>query len=152
MLDRFSLYWRIENGDLPVVHARIPLEADERCHHSVGASSYEPRRAPTEEGEGVVSLRIARGVYFRVGSMSADKLDREAGRRIADGQLYITSKRLVFDAGERSVSILLPEIAAFQVYSDGLVIERSTGKGPFLGLAEDVEMAAVILGAALARA
>jgi hypothetical protein len=116
----------------------------------VRAQVHEPRRIG-EDVEGVMNLRIARGVFFRVGSVSGDRLDREAYRPVDEGTLYITSKRLVFEGATRSATMALKEIVAYQVYADGLIIERAAGKGPFLTLADDVEMAAVVLGAALAR-
>ena len=153
MLDRYALFWRIENGDLPVVIVpNMPLEADETGHALLAAQRYEQRATGDgAEIEGVGSVRIARGVYYRVGSASDERMNRTSLERIDEGRFLITSKRVIFDGKKGSVTIGLRDISSYQVYADGIVLERRTGAGPYLVLDGDVELTAVILGAALAR-
>ena len=153
MLDRFAHFWRIENGDIPVVAVEAPLEGDEACHLTLPAELHEPLPAAEMfEREGIVSVRIARGVYYRAGSASTERLNRASVRRVDRGRVLITSKRVIFDGNTGTVTVRLPEISAFQVYADGLVLERRAGAGPHFTVDGDTEIAAVILGAALARA
>jgi hypothetical protein len=154
MLDRYALFWRIENGDLPSVAAEnVSLDGDETCHSVTRAERYERRGdAAVPEGEGVVSVRIARGVYYRVGSVSDARINRTALRYVDGGRLLVTSRRVRFEGPEGSVAWSLRDIASYQVYADGIVLERRSGPGPTFTLDGDVELAAVILGAALARA
>ena len=154
MLDRYALFWRIENGDLPSVAAEnVPLEGDETCHSITPAERYERRGdAGGPDAEGIVSVRIARGVYYRVGTVSDTRINRTALKRVDGGRLVITSQRVLFEGAQGSVAWPLRDIASYQVYADGIVLEPRSGAGPSFTLDGDVELAAVVLGAALARA
>ena len=153
MLDRYALFWRIENGDLPVVALTDPvLEDGETCHLSVAAEVYEAREpSDTSDTEGVGSVRIARGVYFRVGSASSERMNRAMLIRADAGHVHITSHRVIFAGKEQAAAFKLRDISSYQVYADGIVLDRRSGPGPYFTMEGDVELAAVILGAALAR-
>ena len=153
MLDRYALFWRIANGDLPTVMLTDPaLDEGEICHLSVPAELHEPRGPnDTSEAEGVGSVRIARGVYFRVGSASHERMNRTLLTRADAGHLHITSTRVIFTGKESAATFRLREISSYQVYADGIILERRSGHGPYFTMEGDVELAAVILGAALAR-
>jgi hypothetical protein len=155
MLDRYALFWRIENGDLPMVEVKnIALEPGETCHAEVPAELYESRGATesASESEGIVSVRIARGVYFRAGSASEDRMNRTGLVRKDSGPVLITSRRILFIGSEGTVSFPLRDLSSYQVYADGIVLERRDRTGPFFTMEGDVELTAVILGAALAHA
>jgi hypothetical protein len=154
MLDRYALFWRIENGDLPsVVVEKAPLEGGETCHSITPAERYERRSdAGGPETEGIVSVRIARGVYYRVGSVSGARMNRIPLRRVDAGQLLVTNQRVLFEGPQGSMAWRLRDIACYQVYADGIILEPRSGPGPSFTLDGDVELSAVILGAALARA
>jgi hypothetical protein len=154
MLDRYAFFWRIENGDLPsVVVENVRLDGDETCHSIMPAERYERRGdAGGPDAEGIVSVRIARGVYYRVGSVSDARINRTPLKRVDGGRLLVTSQRVLFEGAEGSVAWRLRDIACYQVYADGIVLEPRTGPAPSFTLDGDVELSAVVLGAALARA
>jgi hypothetical protein len=153
LLDRYALFWRIENGDLPTaVVENAALEADESCHVVVDAQRHEPRATGDgAEVEGIGSVRIARGVYYRVGSASDERMNRASFDRVDAGRILVTNQRVLFDGKQGSSSFRLRDISSYQVYADGIVLERRAGPGPYFTLDGDVELTAVILGAALAR-
>ena len=97
-------------------------------------------------------MRIARGVYYRVGSVSEAGINRAPLKRGDGGRLLITSQRVLFLGTQGSQAWPLRDIASYQVYADGIVLEPRSGPSPSFTLDGDVELAAVILGAALARA
>lgn len=154
MLDRYALFWRIENGDLPSVTVEnVPVEGDETCHSVTPAERHERSGdAVGPEAEGIVSVRIARGVYYRVGSVSEARINRAALRRVDGGRLLITSQRVLFEGTQASVAWSLRDISSYQVYADGIILEPRSGPLSSFTLDGDVELVAVILGAALARA
>ena len=153
MLDRYALFWRIENGDLPTaIVDDTSLELDETCHVAVAAQRHDPRTiGDGAEAEGVGSVRIARGVYYRVGSASEERMNRASLVRVDAGRFLVTSKRVLFEGKLGSSTLGLREISSFQVYADGIVLERRAGPGLYFTLDGDVELIAVILGGALAR-
>lgn len=154
MLDRYALFWRIENGELPVVViADAPVEAGETIHIALPAERHEPRKSSGEgaAAEGAGSVRIARGVYYRAGTASEDRLDRTQLERADTGRLIVTSRRVLFVGSKGTSSFPLRDVSSYQVHADGIVLERRAGRGPYFTFEGDVELAAVILGAALAR-
>lgn len=154
LMNRFALLWRIENGDLPAVEVPIKLERGESCHFTTPASWHEFRKRTETVGyysQGV-SFRIARGVYYRVGGSRPQRVTTEGLTEIDSGTLYVTSKRVLFDGLARNATIRLRSVISFQVFSDGLALEKGTGRTPYLLFAGDVELAAVILSRLLASA
>jgi hypothetical protein len=153
MLDRYALFWRIENGDLPtVILDTTPLDGEETCHLAVPAERFEPRASHEGgESEGAGSVRIARGVYYRVGSASEERMNRASLDRADTGRFLVTSQRVLFEGAKETIAFRLRDISSYQVYADGIVLERRAGLGPCFLLEGDVELIAVILGAALAH-
>lgn len=154
MLDRYALFWRIENGDLPTVTVdNVPLESGETCHCAIPAERFQRRGEGSDpHAEGVGSVRIARGVYYRVGTVTDAPLNRVPLRRVDGGRLVVTSQRAIFEGTQGTVAWSLRDIACYQVHADAIVLELRAGPEPSFALDGDVELAAVILGAALARA
>lgn len=154
MLDRYALFWRIENGAMPVVPLPdAELEAGETCYVAPPAERHEPRGTVSEgtDAEGVVSVRIARGVYYRAGSASNERINRAALTRTDRGRLLVTNTRVLFAGSAGASSFRLRDITSYQVHADGIILERRAGRGPYFTLEGDVELVAVVLGAALAR-
>lgn len=153
-LDRFRLYWRIEQGDLPQIEVRINLKRGEQCHFRTPVTHLERRsvtRAIAYAGP-TASIRIAKGVRFRLGAIAPHRITEEVLAPLDTGVLYITNRRLLFDGGRQSRTFELSKIINFTPYRDGLAIERDRGKDQMFQFEGDVELAAMILGAALARA
>ena len=152
LLNRCALLWRIENGDIPIVDVPIQLQRGEVCHFVTPASWHEFRKSTRTVGyysQGV-SLRIARGVYYRVGASRPQRVTTEGLTEIDAGTLYLTSKRVLFDGATKNSSIRLSNLIGYEVYSDGLKLEKGSGRSPYLLFEGDAELAAVILGRLLA--
>lgn len=97
-------------------------------------------------------IRIAKGVYWRVGSISPTRVTEEMLAPLDWGTLYITNRRLLFDGSKKSATIQLSKIINFTLYRDGIGIEKETGKDQIVQFDGEVEIAGAILGAALAEA
>jgi hypothetical protein len=78
-------------------------------------------------------------------------MNRVLLKPIDQGRLFVTSKRVLFEGGHGTATLRLRDVSSFQVFADGLVLERRAGPALWLTLGGDVELAAVVLGAALAR-
>jgi len=155
LVRRFGEYWKIENGELPVeTGTSISLQRGETCHYvSANVTWSEPRTKTitTDLGSIGYSFRIARGVYYRSPRIRATRVRQDVLTALADGEVYFTSKRVIFDGDSRNFSVKLNGLIGIEVYSDGIKLEKATGRSPVL-LMTDVERAAVILSALLARA
>lgn len=154
LMHRYALYWRIEHGDIPAVDVPIALQRGETCHFVCQARWLEHRRQTRTTGyySSGVSVRVARGLYYRFGSSRPQRVTTEGLAEIDRGVLYLTNKRVLFDGATRNWTIRWATIIAFHAYSDGIVLEKGTGKSPHLVLDGDAELAAVLCGALLAGA
>jgi len=152
VLARFSRLWELENGILPVVDAGINLAAKEVCHLTCQVEWHELRTRTTriDYAGPTASIRIMRGVRFRVGSIVPRRVTKDELTPIDAGTLYITSKRLLFDGTKKNITIRYPSIMAIQPFADCIVIEKTTGRSPHLMISGDVEVIAATLSAAMA--
>lgn len=91
-----------------------------------------------------------KGLHFCVGSFSPVTLGDEGLSKVNEGILYITNQRALFQGVSGSTAIPHTRITAFSVARDGVIIEQDMGKHPHFLIHGDVELAGLVLGAALA--
>lgn len=65
------------------------------------------------------------------------------------GVFYITNKRAIFSGRKKHATIRLNTLLGIEVFKDGIQLEKTSGRSPFLLFAGDVELAAAILTAVL---
>ena len=152
LVERFRTFWRIENGTFPEVYAPINLQRGEKCHFSTDATWFENRTVTksVRYGGPAVSIKIMKGLYYRAGSFNVQRITQEEMRQISSGTLYITNKRIVFHGDPKNASIRFSSVISFVPYSDGIEIEKTSGRNPIFRFS-DGEYASVLLGALLAR-
>lgn len=68
------------------------------------------------------SIRIAKGVSFRLGGFRAQSHDEL--KEIDQGVLVLTNKRLIFAGSLRSVDVNLSKLTSVETYSDAIAIGR----------------------------
>jgi hypothetical protein len=144
LVDRFSLLWRIENGQLPSVAAPITLEAGENCFWSGEAEWHESRGASMRTG-----MRAMKGLHLRAGSVARSPVTRDELRRLDAGTLYITSERILLRGAQNGLQLRHASVFAMEVFSDAIRVEKASGRGPVLVM-PDPEVPAAILAAVLA--
>lgn len=154
-LAHFRLLWRMEQGELPDVPVSIHLKRGEVCHASAAASHHEYRtvtKAIRYAGP-MARVRIMKGLYYRVGQVSFDRVTQDYLKLLDVGTLYLTNKRLFFDGGQKNTSIPLSNVIDFTMFSDGIQIQKDSGKDQFFqcpfGDSLVVERWGVMLQAAL---
>ena len=112
------------------------------------------RRREYAGGSSGVSFRVARGVYYHVGSCRGHAISHFELTQIGKGELILTSKRLIF-SGETSFSIPLAKILHFEPFSDAFSVTKdSTAQNnkPFVFACQDAELANVAFSACWNRA
>jgi hypothetical protein len=132
LLDRFRLFYAIENGTVPAMDCDINLLAGESCHFQCPAQWHEYRsvtRRVNYSGP-AVSIRLMRGVYYRAGSMSVQPIRSQELQLIGTGQLYITNKRIVFVGENKASTIRYNKVVTVNPYSNGVEIMKDAGKSP----------------------
>ena len=150
-LDRFHWYWLMEHGTFPDVGAPINLPRGERCHFSAPAQMYEMRTETqrVHYSGASVRIRIMKGVYYRAGTVSAQRITRDVLRLIDSGTLYVTSKRVIFDGDRKNTTIRLSNVLSVTPYSDGVEIEKTSGRNTIFTVG-DPEWLVVLLSSRLA--
>jgi hypothetical protein len=88
----------------------------------------EPRAVrQTTGGYAGPTVRVAKGVSFRVGGFAAKGESHEELRSIDQGTLILTNKRLVFSGTKRTIDTNLAKILSVESLKDGIAL-RTSGK------------------------
>ncbi|MFM8431454.1 MAG: hypothetical protein ACKOQ6_07545 [Bacteroidota bacterium] len=132
LLDRFRLFYAVENGVIPQIECDINLTANEECHFKCPAQWHEYRSVTRRVNYGgpAVSVKIMKGVYYRAGSMSVQPIRSQELQLIGTGRLYITNKRIIFVGENKATTIRFNKVVTLNPYSNGIEIIKDAGKSP----------------------
>lgn len=81
-----------------------------------------------------VSFRIAKGVSYRVGAIRGHAETVEEDVVEAEGDLIVTTKRLIFSSLERSFAVALGKIVNVNLYLDGVMVHSDSRQKPYFFL------------------
>jgi hypothetical protein len=150
-LDKYRLFWLIENGTPPDIPVSINLQRGESCYFQTSCEWHEFRKVRLSYGYAGPTLRvkIAKGLYWRAGHIAVRPFSQDELTKIDAGTLYLTNKRLIFVGTRKGTSIRCSKILDFEPYQDGVFIQKDSGKSPFLGFTENVDLFCITLGRVL---
>ena len=150
-LDRYRLFWQIENGDVPEIDAGINLFRGERCFYRSDAAWHELKQVTRRFNYGgpTMRIKIMKGVYWRAGSLGVQRVSEDVLKHLDDGTLFLTNKRIIFMGRRKNKNIRLNRILDFEIYSNGVQIEKDAGASPFLETSADMELFGLLLGRAI---
>ena len=147
--ERYVAYAKWERGQLPVTNSSVSLQKGEVCHFAADCEFWESKTTRTRVGYSGMSysLRIAKGVSYRSGTVAPRYSETIAHVRKDSGQLVVTSKRLIFVGAAGAKAHLWSSILEVRPYSDAVEVVKPTGKYPLYMLkeAEDVAVLASVL-------
>jgi len=148
LLEKYRLFWLIENGDIPVLEPGINLQRREECYFFTDCTWYEYRRITRRINYGgpTFRLKLAKGIYWRVGSFNVQAVSQDVMVPIDQGRLFLTNKRLIFIGSKKSRNIRLNRVLEFTPYKNGVEIIKDAGKNPFFEFYDGVDIFAMILG------
>ena len=155
VLDRYRLLWQFENGILPAIPVPITLQRGEQCHYTTAVTWLEPRTVTRSVSYAGVStsIRIARGVRFRLGNVAPVRHTVDRLTRIDAGPLYVTNRRLILCGASRNITVRLSSVLGFELYGNGVEIQKASGRPPFLEVdGTELELLAGALSGVLAVA
>jgi len=154
LLDKYRLYWQIENEELPEIPVQIRIQKSEHCYFAGNCNWFEQRRVTKRINYGgpTMRIKIAKGLYWRMGSLAVQPVSEESWRLIDEGEFYLTNKRLIFMGASGNKTIRLTKILDFTAYQNGIEIQKDTGKSPFLEFSDGADLFAMILGRAISDA
>lgn len=147
VLDRYKLYWQIENGELPIIVSDINIQKSENLYFRTSVKWLEQRSVTKRINYGgpTARIKIAKGVYYRMGSVGVQRVSEDVWQTIDSGQLYLTNKRLVFMGSKGNKTIQLNKILDIKPFKNGVDIQKETGKSPFLEFNHNVDIFSMIL-------
>ena len=124
--------WELLDGKIPcrLKFKGLPfnLQGDEALVWAFGQSKYYEEKVRREfvGAHHGVSLRVARGVYYRVGGFKGHPVERSELVEVDTGIVGVTSKRLYFAGPRKSLRVPYSKVVSFRPYSDGLGIYRDS--------------------------
>lgn len=114
-------------GDMP-----INFTKDEQLVWAFPNSDYleDKTRKQYEGGSSGVSVRVMKGVYYRVGAFKGHTVERTERTHIDTGLVIVSSKHVYFAGPSKSLRVPYSKIISFLPFSDGFGILRdaSTAK------------------------
>lgn len=147
-LRKLKLYWALENLDLPIIQSNIVIQKSEVLHFKAShVSWYELRsvRQRVSYSGYSTSFKVAKGFYLRSGSYRPQSYSVDTMKLIDTGTLYLTNKRIIFTGTKRNSNIRIDKILNFTPYTDGVEIDKETGKSPTLQIAKNADIFCMIL-------
>ncbi len=147
VLEKCKLYWQIENDELPVITSDINIQKSEKLHFSTSVKWLEQRTVTKRINYGgpTARIKIAKGIYYRTGSLGVQRVSEDIWQTIDSGQIYLTNKRLIFMGGKGNKTIVLNKILDIKPFSNGVDIQKESGKSPFLEFNDNVDLFSMIL-------
>ena len=109
------------SGSLPVnlMKGEIPIWV----FHGTEYLEDRERREFVGRSQGV-SIRVMKGVYYRVGSFKGQPVTHQERISLGIGSLYVTNKNLYFAGSQKSVRIPYGKIISFEQFSNGIGVMR----------------------------
>jgi hypothetical protein len=152
-LEKYKLYWQIENDEMPELQVDINIPRNEKCYFVTSAEwleqSVESGNMPSSNAG--LSLKIAKGLYWRSAAENSKKLEKDNWQALDQGQLYLTNKRLLFKGNKGDKIVLLNRVLDFAVFANGIEVKKEDGKSPFLKIGKSADIFAMLLGKAISQ-
>lgn len=129
-LYRSRIMSEIKKGNMPVIETKdVLLGADETAYWQEPVTLFE---AAEKKGKGFtgVELKLPIGVRFSVGAKTVK--DEKGWKKVADGELIVTSQRLLFQSGAHSFVLPWPRVAGAQFFVSGVAVQASRGEPKYL--------------------
>lgn len=147
-LGRIKLFWALENLDLPVIDTDLSLPKSENCYLSIPNVNWNElrtiRKKVSYSGYSA-SFKVIKGVYLRSGSYSPKSYSADEMTLIDMGTVYLTNKRIIFVGQKKNSNIKIDKILSVFPYTDGVEIDKETGKSPLLQFNERADIFCIIL-------
>lgn len=127
-VERGAILRTVLEGEFPELRGHHPfnLQKTEKLVYVFDDVDYFEERVRTsyEGGSRGVSVRVARGVYYRVGGFKGERVQTAETVHADTGLLGLTDKHLYFAGPSKRFRIRYDKIVAFEPYSDGIGVQR----------------------------
>lgn len=154
--NKFYALGLIDKGVLPKVSQHdidIVFKNDEIVHWGCPAELKKFKRITNRVRYSgpVASIKIMKGVRYRIGSVSFKTESSEFLATEDVGPFWITNYRIGFRGGRKNFAIPISKILSFELTSDGLSITKEGKETPYLISLDDYEVPCAIVSHLLNR-
>jgi hypothetical protein len=122
----------LKRGIVPVVNAPLPIlltKGENLLWVYNGAELFMEKVEKEWVGRSHgVSVRIVRGVYYRVGQSKGKPIEHSHMQSQGKGQLIVTSKNLIFYSPQKTLKVPYTKLVGITPYSDGIEIHKDNSK------------------------
>ena len=142
ILDRYRLFWVIENGDIPTIEPALKMGRNEKCYFTADANWCELHSITKSARYGSIAKTAEEG----------DQVQRQIFQELNvrdSGRIYLTNKRILFSGEKRQRIIPHSRIKDFVPMENGVQIHRKSGTNPFLQFELGVDVFSLILARTL---
>lgn len=130
-LMRLKKLTALKDGNLPVLETNIILQKNELCHYEITADLIEEKsRTRYIGGSQGVSIRIMKGVSYRVGGFKGDRIVDTFNAVTDSGSLYVTNKRVIFAGNKKNVTYPINKIVNIKRFSDAIQFQKENESKP----------------------
>ena len=146
MADRGELH-EFDKSKMPLP---IQYKQGEKLHYLEGAINVKKKKKTVGVNFAgpVASIRICKGVRYRLGSMSVQRQTVDSYDMSDEGIFYITNMRIGF-LGKTQFSFNLNKLVSIQNGEAGLLIYKEGRQNPFMIALDDYDVPCTILSALL---
>jgi hypothetical protein len=132
----FRCLWAWENGypiDPEPIAAPILLRRNEACYFTTAATWSQVKTFKERAGFSgfSTSVRVMRGMSYRVSTFRPQYQTWKGMVDIAEGNLYVTNKKIWFDSKSLSTSIPYSRVVGFELYIDGVQLKKTAGRSDY---------------------
>ena len=128
-LARLRILNEIQNGNMPTppTVTNLVTQKAEVIYWAEPSSLVEEKviNRRFQGGSRGVSLRIMKGVSYRIGAYQGRVVSQTGMVVVSNGELIITSKRVIFRGDRKSFSIKLENILDIQLFSNGIYFSEN---------------------------
>lgn len=111
---------RIDFGRLPILLGK----KEQALWMFFNVEGYEEKTGSRHVGGSRgVSMKICKGVYYRVGAYNGQSIEYQYQKPLGSGTLIVTNKNLYF-VGDKSIKLGISQIISYKPYSDGLALVK----------------------------
>lgn len=133
----------------PIAAAAVILRQGERAFWQANATALEEKVLQRQYvgGSQGVSIRVMKGVTYRVGSTRGHTVEKTGIVEVGRGTLTVTDQRFVFVSPQRTVELSYSKVVGLQGFRDGLSVNTSSQAKPltFRMRSEDVEAVLLVV-------
>lgn len=134
-LARLRLLNEIQQGNMPTIQVtNLVMQKGEKAYWIEPAILAEEKvvRRRFEGGSQGVNFRIMKGVNYRVGGSRGHSVSETEVVAVSNGDLILTSKRIIFRGDKKSFAVKLDKILDTQLFTNGLQFSENNRSKPRL--------------------